>query len=295
MVGAAFCLVVALVANGCRISILATGIAHADRLPFAVMDPIPHAAIGLLMVCLVTGCLVLWWDRATRRNSRVASNTREVSREDVESSVGTPLSQAGSVRLIVAAAFCAFATTIGLWTVRPLDAGEPLAAPELPVFVAGYRSLPDPLSEQEQRYFGAFGGGAARASYGPFGLLVVRSGSPLRHLHDPSVCLGGLGFDVALLGTNHSTNTTVYNAERTSGDGMERYLVHVSYVSDQGQVATSIAEVVWRWLNDTDTRWAMIQRVLPLSNAADSVPAELFDAAILRAFNLNQPSTGEVI
>jgi hypothetical protein len=141
------------------------------------------------------------------------------------------------------------------------------------------------LSDQEKRYFTRYGGSATRASYGPFGLLMVSTTSPLRHLHDPTICLEGMGYRVKLLGTDHESAATVYEATRIQDGELERFRVSVSYLADDGRTATNISEVVWRWASAPGQRWTMIQRIAP-DPLVDATTHNRWEAAMRRAFNL---------
>ena len=276
LLGGCWCLLLALTVNALRIALLAVGIAFPDLLPFNVMDPIPHTAIGLAMVAIVTIGLLIWTSGDSRR---IRPGPFTAPQQELGSTFGGTLMPA-----LFAVVFCVFAFVIHTIEPRPVDATSEMPAPQLPHYVAGFTARPVPLTGQELEYFAKYGGAAARAAYGPYGLLLVTTASPLRHLHDPSVCLGGMGFDVALIGTDHTTTSTLYRASRRTEHAHEHYLVRVSYQSDGGEMASSIAEVVWRWLRAPGSRWTMIQRIEPSRSSADR-GARRWEAAIRRAFN----------
>ncbi len=272
LAGAFTALGLALTANGVRIAVLAAGIAHRDALPFFVMDPVPHTLLGLAAVALTAAAL---WTLAGFYPPAPASPR--------------PVTATGSLsaggRISFALLFFPLALAIGAVRPQPVDASVPALPPELPQVAATFSRAPMPLTPQEQRYFTRFGGGAARAAYGPFGLLLVTTASPLRHLHDPTICLAGMGYRVQLLGTDHTTTSTVYQASDPD-NGNDAFLVRVTYVSDTGQLASSIAEVVWHWLRTPGTSWTMVQRIAPLALATHPTAAAEFDNAVRRAFNL---------
>jgi exosortase/archaeosortase family protein len=278
-IGTIACIGFALLGNGVRIALLAAGIANAQALPFHVMDPLPHTLIGLVMVALT--CLALL-------GFTHAFSSRQPSRTSID-----PPTRAGSpryawIRFVFSIGFVAFALVVGAIQPQPVDASSRTSSPEIPLVAADFLAEAEALTKQEQDYFTRYGGNAARASFGPFGLLVVSTASPLRHLHDPTICLTGMGYAVRLLGTDHETNSTVYVAERfPAGEPPERYTVRVSYRSSQGDVATSIAEVVWRWLHTPTTRWTMVQRIVPDHPAINLEAASRFESAMRRAFNLS--------
>jgi exosortase/archaeosortase family protein len=289
--GALACLALALVGNGLRIALLAAGIARPGDLPFHVMDPVPHTLIGLSLVGLVTLALLVLSHRLPVAGvpdapaRRASGNGSVPVAPRLRGPVGYP------IRFLCSLCFLAFALSVGAIQPRPVDTSPRVSSPVVPRFAAGFFSEDHPLTPQEVQYFERYGGGAARARFGPFGLLLVSTASPLRHLHDPTICLGALGYRVQLVGTDHRARSTVYVAERPSVDARgkreERYLVRVSYVSSTGQVASSIAEVVWLWLHAPGSRWTMIQRVLPQSPDIEPRTAAEWDAAMRRAFNLS--------
>jgi len=294
--GALACLALALAGNGARIALLAAGIARPGDLPFHVMDPVPHSLIGLSLVGLVTLALLglshrLPVARVPDAPARRApgDGTGAAPTRVLRGPAGYPL------RLLCSLCFLAFALSVSAIQPRPVDSSPRVSSPVVPRFAAGFVSEDHPLTPQEAGYFERYGGGAARARFGPFGLLLVSTGSPLRHLHDPTICLGALGYRVRLVGTDHDARSTVYVAERPhadvdahgNGDADERYLVRVSYVSSTGEVASSIAEVVWLWLHAPGSRWTMVQRVLPQSPDIEPRTAAEWDAAMRRAFNLS--------
>ena len=272
LTGGLVCLVLALAGNTLRIVLLAMGIAFADLLPVSVMDPVPHTIIGLTMVMQVTLGMLLWQRRLPpdQVSSRALPDTKPVGK-------GRP-----ALRFAFALTFCAGAFAMSTIEPQPVDASQPLPHPITPGFAGGFTATPVALTEQERKYFAQFGGSAARSAYGPYGLLLVSTTSPLRHLHDPAVCLGGVGFDVRFVGTNHETSTSVYRARR----GSEEYLVSVSYQAADTRLASSVAEVVWHWMHEPGQRWTMIQRIEPLSPNIDPLTTRRWQAAIRRAFNL---------
>jgi hypothetical protein len=186
-------------------------------------------------------------------------------------------------RLWLAYSFLPMALMIGALQPQPVDASPRISTPEIPMVAAGFLRESNALTTQEKNYFTRYGGGAERASFGPYGLLLVSTASPLRHLHDPTICLSGMGYEVRLLGTDHKSTSTVYSAVLAA----ERYLVRVSYFSDKGVSASSVSEVVWHWLRQPDSRWTMVQRIVPEHPAIDPVSTGLWESAMRRAFNLS--------
>ena len=162
-----------------------------------------------------------------------------------------------------------------------------ISAPKLPARIADFRAVPGELSLVERYYFTRYGGGAARASYGPYSLLVVSTSAPLRHLHAPDECLAGAGHKVRYLGmTQQPLPTAVYHSQDPDGN---RWRVSVTFVSDRGEIATSVAEAVWRWLQAPGATWSMIQRIAPWQVPVQTLAA--WDAAVVRAMDLSVPQT----
>lgn len=282
LAGTLLCVLVAVVANALRIAVLALGIVFDDALAFSVMDPLPHTVIGVVFVALT--CAVLLFFVTNQPNYPPAP-----VRQPRNAALSASMPGTGRGRAIVSVLFLPLALMIGALQPQPADASPPLSPPEVPLAAAGFLRTNHALTSQEERYFTQFGGGAQRASFGPFGLLLVTTASPLRHLHDPTVCLSGMGYAVSLLGTDHDSGTTLYRAVSTSPvhtDVEAQYMVRVSYVSEAGERASSIAEAVWRWLRKPQSKWTMVQRIVPMGVGIDPDLAGEFDSAMRRAFNL---------
>ena len=290
IVFAAVAATIALLGNALRVAVLALGIAHGETLGVDVMAPVPHNAIGMIVVAAVAVALMAV-SAALARYSRPCPPRAASGRAPTFPRESTSYRSLGSVLLSVC--FLTFALLVSALQPRPVDVSPRLLPPEVPPAAAGFFGVSKPLTPREQRYFTQFGGGAERIAYGPFGLLLVATESPLRHLHDPTICLRGNGFDVRLLGTDHSRATTVYAA--TGPSSSAAYAVHVSYVSDRGGVASSVSEVVWHWLVNGGGRWTMVQRIFPLRAAggwsALGDDAYEFDSAMRRAYEIHPSNT----
>lgn len=187
----------------------------------------------------------------------------------------------------MAIAFLACALAVIFAPQTPVDVAKRLDAIALPSTLGSHPAAHQPLSDLERDYFTRFGGAAAKASYGPHTLLVVRTSAPLRHLHAPDECLSGAGFTVQTAGiTGHALPGATYRA--TAPNGSE-WRVVVTYISDSGEVATSVSEAVWRWMQDTDSTWTAIERIHPAHAPLED--AEAFDQAVARAFDLTNTTT----
>lgn len=275
-----FSLMVALLGNAVRVSLLAAGIAKESALGFSVMAPLPHELIGLLMV-FVTSALIVGFSRYYRINPQARLSSKSM--------LATFLSRR---RAAFAFFFLAFALTIGAIQPQPVDKSPPLPAPEMPRVAAGFLRQTDGLTLMETNYFTRYGGSAARASYGPFGLLLVSTASPLRHLHDPTICLSAMGYSVRLLGTDHKNGATVYRASLDTSKSqpepgaVEAYTIYVTYLSSSGVQALSVAEVVWLWARRPREHWTMVQRIVPVHATVDTDTAAEFESVMRRWFSI---------
>jgi exosortase/archaeosortase family protein len=285
-------LVSALAANILRITILAIGIAEPWRLGgIAVMEQPWHDLIGLVTLALACAPLQAWAQRVWRpRPGRCAT-------------FGVPLwlipdriardgwwlaPPAPQRRLPACFGMLALASALLIVNLprMPVDVAQRNLPLSLPLTLAGYARQPTALDPREEVFFTQFGGSAAKAQYGPHGLMLVRTTSPLRHLHTPDDCLRGLGFRVVYLGTEYSpTPTAVYRA--TAPDGA-RYRIDVSFVSDHGEVTGNVATAVWRWLNGEARAWTAVQRISP-EDTPEPQHAR-WTAAVMAALELGRPS-----
>lgn len=286
--------------NALRIALLSLGLVYPPW-GLDVMSPALHSSIGLLCFAALAFLLLIW-----ARNPRLASG-QPLARKALKPIPSVPGFRASRPykALASAMAFMVLVLVIVQLDASPLDRTASLTPPYAPLVLAGESRRAAVLTEQEHNYYQTYGGAATKASYGRNGLLLVRTGAPIRHLHAPDVCLGGMGFQVDLMGTDVSTvPTAVYRAQSiTSG---EIWQVRVSYLADTGEVTASLSEVAWHWLRSPNTHWTMVQRLVPwpsssLERVAAGEPrsrlipaeAEAWDQAVLRAFNLYTPANPE--
>ncbi|WP_298256355.1 exosortase T [uncultured Litoreibacter sp.] len=254
---------VSILGNALRISLLAGGLA----LGIDTMEPWLHNAIGLFTL-MATAIPVLMVYRPQPRAVVVPKSAV----------IKLPKGLHGPV------VFVALVAAVGIVNApkRPMDLSAPVVAAELPMQLLGQRAKPIALSETEQRYFTAYGGTAQKVQYGPMGVNIVRTTSPLRHLHSPETCLLGMGFAVRFLGTTYDPlPSSVYEA--TGPDGRV-WIVSVSFVSDDGQQTASVGEAVWSWLSGASRSWQSVQRI-----TAKSLPEQdriSFEQAALAALDL---------
>jgi exosortase/archaeosortase family protein len=289
-IGGAITLSAAYAANVARIAALSIGIARPELLGgIDVMAAPWHEAIGL--VALAVALLpILAWARGQsrrvpqRRVCRVTGVPLDIIPDRIRrdgwwlgvSKTPNRYSPALAIGSLVAA------LVIVSLPGRPLDVARREAPITLPGWISGHSAVPVALMEQEARYFTLNGGAAAKASYGPHSLMIVRTTSPLRHLHAPDECLRGLGFAVRYVGlVTTPVPTAVYSA--TAPDG-STYRIDVSFVSERRHAVANVAAAVWLWLNGEAQQWTAIQRISPA--AFDLDRHNQWSAAALAALGL---------
>lgn len=268
--GLVLLLVLVAVGNALRIALLALGIAYAASWPVAVMSEPWHSLIGLLALAGVAAGLWCWFVRTPAAPKAAAPEPAITT--------GAARRAAWSSALVLSLAL------LLPWLQTPFDqpaSATALAAAQdtLPAHLGGFARTPAPLGAMESAYFERYGARAARGTYGPHGLYVVRTNAPLRHLHAPEICLRGMGHRVEFIGT--AFDGVPRSRFRSTDRAGNSYRVEVSYLSASGTVASSIAEVIWRWVQAPREHWTMIQRITP-----EHVPQQDFEHAVQRAFNL---------
>ena len=262
-VGLAMIALFALMGNALRISLLAGGLA----LGHDTMAEVPHTAIGIVTLGLSAG-LSLALYRPKPRQRRPGSVTWQLP---------------GWAH--APAVLCAILAALAVVNApkRPIDVSAPVQAAVLPAQLNGARAVPVALSPTEEFYFTAYGGTAQKVQYGPLGLNLVRTSSPLRHLHSPETCLRGLGFDVRFKGTTFDPiATSIYEA--TGPDG-RIWTVAVTFVSEDGHLTAGVGEAVWHWLSGSSRNWQSVQRITPATLPEQE--RHSFELATLAALDLN--------
>ena len=272
--GALLALAAAALGNSLRIVALAVGLVHREALGGVDVLAEPwHSAIGLITLTLSALPILLW--ARSRRDDATPVSAMPVA-------TGSDALRLLSIKPLPGLAFLAACGGIVALPSQPLDVARPLSAPRLPGYVAAFVAQPGTLTDQERDYFTRYGGGAARAAYGPYGLLVVSTTAPLRHLHAPEECLAGAGHAVRYLG---QTGGPIPSAVYRSTDPQGRvWRITVTYVSERGEWTTHVAEAVWRWLQAPGTTWRMIERIAPWELPVEVT--ETFDIAVWRALDL---------
>lgn len=270
-VGLVVTLAAALGANILRISALAIGIADPDAIGgVSEMAPPWHDAIGLAALAIGAAPVLAW---ASVVPAAGHGRPEDSAARTPSDGPRTPSDRPRATRFVrrlgprpAALLFVIGAAVIVSLPARPIDVARRSDPPALPARLDGYRAVPDPLSEREAAYFTRYGGGAARAAYGPYGLMLVRTNAPLRHLHAPDECLTGAGHTVRFVTTLHDgfrsglPPAAVYHS--TAPDG-RAYTILISFVSDRGETVPSVAEAVWRWLQAPGSQWTQVQRIVP--------------------------------
>ncbi len=171
---------------------------------------------------------------------------------------------------------------------KPLDVAEMPRKPlVLPAAIDQAVGRPIPLSDRETAYFTQFGGQAAKMQYGENTLLVIETSAPLRHLHNPADCLRGMGLHVRYASLEDGIlPAAIYYAREPGG---REWRVAASFVSDRGEFAMSVPEAIWRWTQQPDTRWRIIQRITPV-HCEYEADARQWDHAIAAALDLKHQS-----
>ncbi len=267
-------LITALAANVLRIATLAVGIAHPAWVGgIDVMAAPWHDAIGLVALVLSLAPVIVCLRQA---------------------SIGAPAAQVAPShrlpqrphRVLLPASMAALVAAIVIVNLprRALDVAPRDVSLTLPAAISGALAEPVALEDRETRFFTQFGGGAAKARYGAHNLLLVRTSSPLRHLHAPDECLRGAGFTVSYAGASFTPlPTAMYLATAPTG---ERFRIDVSFVSERGHAETNVAAAVWRWLAGEARVWTAIQRISPADMPATRHAQ--WSAAALLALDLDR-------
>ena len=263
LAGGLFAIGLSLVGNALRISLLSGGLA----LGIDTMEPTPHAGIGLAMLAAAAMPFLMVYRPAARAQRQVPHSPSRIPNA-----------------LQVPAIFFALIAALAIMNApkRPVDQSAPVAAVQLPMQLLGERGTPIALTATEEHYFTAYGGTAQKMQYGPMGLNLVRTTSPLRHLHSPATCLLGMGYSVQFLGTRFDPlPSSVYEAAGPDG---RVWIVEVSFVSDDGRQTASVEEAVWSWLNGSSRSWQSVQRITPKSLPEQDRVS--FEGAVLAALDL---------
>ncbi len=273
-------LAAACLSNVARIAVLAVGLSHPETLGgINVMAQPWHDLIGLCALLLVCAVLIIWL-RLARRPADTPGGHRALLPH-------IPLPVKGWSRAGAAAVLLAAIAITGLPRTA-LDVSAPATAQPLPLALNGQVRRPVQLAPREVAFFKQFGGWSAKANYGPHGLMLVSTSSPLRHLHGPDECLRGMRYEVEYLGAVFEpVPTAVYRA--TAPDGT-KYRIDVTFVSSKGSATTNVATAVWQWLQGEAATWTAIQRISPEALGGNA-HAE-FNRAVIAALDLSPNREG---
>ncbi len=262
-IGIAITLFAAFVVNVIRIVLLAIGLAY----EIDVMASPYHDLIGLIALGIGIIPIILW--------------AMKVPKAQPVKVFKINLSQNWPVRLI-SVIFVISAIIIVNLPVYPVDVAKESKSPSLPAFIGNEAAVPGNLLPQERHYFTQYGGGAAKASYGPFGLLVVSTSAPLRHLHTPIECLSGAGHEVRYVtSTYEHLPTAIYHSTDPQG---RQWLIRVTFFNENGMMTPYISEAVWQWLQNRNVNWTMVQRIAPFYSQKEE--RDEWDVAVARALEL---------
>jgi exosortase/archaeosortase family protein len=273
-VGLVVTLAAAGMTNAARIAGLALGIARPAYVGgIDVMEAPWHDVIGV--VALGVGlAVVLAWGRSIPPRARTSDN-----RSYRAAPSNTPVESWRS--WLLAATVLGAALALPTIPAHPLDVAAPADPPALPNRILAHGRVDIAPQPHEREYFATYGGGISKASFGPLGLMTVRTSAPLRHLHDPDVCARAAGHAVRYLGLV-SPVTAAYRATSPTG---EHHRIHVTYVSDTGYIASNVATTVWHWMHGRVRTWTLIQRSYP-ETLAERERLRL-DAAVLALFDID--------
>ncbi len=235
-----------LVANTLRISALASGIARGGRFQESFEHGIAHDAVGLVALALAIVPVLAWSWRV--EPAPIVLRAYRAGRR-------------GSLGVVSASVGFALALLALLVPARPVDVSAPFPDLRLPHSMGGAVGVELPLSAREAAAYTAHGGSAVRARYSDHSVLIVRTSSPLRHLHAPEECMTALGARVERLGvSNDNLPSAIYRVRHPDG---VVYRVAVTFFASDGTIATSVAEAVFHWLRNPNTTWTGVQRVAP--------------------------------
>ena len=275
--GLALCAGGALLANALRVVLLFLG--HVGGSPVE-QEPL-HTTLGLFALAIGALPFLLVVTRWPRRMP-----TRGVLREQA-SVRGQRLSLPAACGVLLVGLGVAF------WPGQPRDVGSRPSRARLPHHLGAHIGETVALEPLEQRYYTRHGGGAEKRRYrGPDGashnVLHVLTDSPLRHLHDPADCLLGAGHRVSRKGfRSRGAPTLLLRSVDPSGHA---WRIEASFVSERGEFATGVSEVIWRWLGDRAVTWMLVQRITPWSLCEDRPHVcRRFDSELFQALDLTRP------
>ena len=180
-----------------------------------------------------------------------------------------PVAPADPVPLPVVAAVSGVAVMAALLPTPELST-PPLPDVALPASMDAWIGEPLPLLPGEDDFFARTGSTVEKRAYsdplrGPYVVLMARTAQPLR-MHDPTICLTGAGWTLTPVGQrNEPVLSALWHGEAPDGS---QHLVAVSFVSADA-TASSVSEMIWRWLPRPSTPWILVERILPWSECGE--------------------------
>ena len=292
--GIALLLVCAFASNTLRITLLALGLAYPEQVGgLDVMAQPWHDLIGLFSLFLGALPLLMFARRVYTRvrpvHPVIAQLRHGYSRALLRDGwwlVMPASAPRGRRKAVASFAFLACAIVITQIPGKPVDVSRELPELHLPYAMDGFVGKAEKLTEKERVYFTRYGGQAQKKRYGANQLLVIRTTSPLRHLHAPDECLRGAGYAVEYGGVIYDPiPTALYKVTTPEGTA---WRVAVTFTEGRGHY-TSVAEAVWHWMQNPGGVYTAVQRISPW----DVEPQETrsFDNAVLAALDMTPTPT----
>lgn len=263
----------ALLGNMARITCLSIFIAYPEKIGgLNVMAQPWHDLIGLC--CLAIAALPLAFISGNRNLNQPINKTELLYQPT--------LAQSNALKNWLALGFVGLAAIIIALPHNPLDVSDNRTPLNLPMYLNGRYGQAVALRQMEQDYFTQFGGRVAKMRYGEHKVMLIRTDSPLRHLHAPEDCLVAMGLSVQYEGIAYQPlPTAIYTATETSG---MQWRIAVTFYSERGQFTTNISEVVWLWLQQPHTTWYALHRIAPVDTPSPNL--QEWDSALFAALDL---------
>ena len=270
-------IILAIIGNAIRISLLAAGIVHQDITGINVMEQPMHGIIGYATISL--SLIPLFWFYQPSEKLKIGQTYKALQ-------FSLPKLKKWQVNL-ASISFVALSAVIITLPRQALDVSRKVPVQELPQVLSSSLKQVLELEPIEKAYFRQYGGTAQKAAYGPMAITLVQTTSPLRHLHSPDDCLRGLGYEVTFIGSQFEpTPSAIYRAE--GPDGI-KWRVSVTFVSDTGYATSNVAEAIWHWLKFPNSEWNSVQRITPWH--LDDAIRETYETAVIAALDLTTSNT----
>ena len=250
----------ALLANASRIVALFVGGAHG----IPVVDEPWHSALGAGALALgATPMLAIF--RGAPRRKTLMPWPRTLDLETSPFAHPSPDARP-TLSWTVALSVCVVGLAVANAPSHPIDSIAIDDARHLPTTLGEFNGSRVVLAPDEERFFSQWGGRADKREYrdgtgGQHTALWVRTRSPLRHLHGPDLCLIGSGHEVTRIGVVPGDMPSIIYKSVAPDGGVWR--VEATFASDKGDRASSVSEVVWRWLAQPDDTWNLVERISP--------------------------------